>query len=114
MAQCISEEAQSKTPTPTPQEEEEMDTSPANDQEKEQQTTTVISNSAPSSSHVDDTNNGRAMHKRLLGKPLDVGLLGDIFSKFVVKRNTQPPLIPLCRLISNESIRTVSTQVEIF
>ena len=91
-----------------------MDTSPSNDQDKEQQTTTVISSSAPSISHADDTNNERAMHKQLLRKPLDVGLLGNMFSKFVIKRNTQPPLIPLSRLSPNESIHTISTQIELF
>ena len=114
MSQCISEEAQSKTPTLSPQEEEEMDTFPFNNKDEEQQTTTVISNSDPSFSHANDTKNERAMHKQLLGKPLDVGLLGNIFSKFFFKWNTQPPLIPLCRLIPNESIHMVSTQIEIF
>ena len=61
-----------------------MDTSPSNNQDKEQQTTTVISKSAPSIPHADDTNNERVMHKHILKKPLDVEL-GNMFSKFVVK-----------------------------
>ena len=91
-----------------------MDTCSSNNQDKEQQTTIVIFNSAPFISPTNDTNYERAMHKQLLGKPLDVGLLVYMLSKFVFKQNTQPTLIPLCRLIPNESIRIVSTQIEIF
>ena len=59
-------------------------------------------------------NGTQAMHKRVLGKHLQIGLLGDVFSKLVVKQNAFPPLIPLCRLFPNESIRTVSMQVDMF
>ena len=85
----------------------------------QQHTTTVVSLAAPSNSLAQNAsnvvevkltkNNGtQAMHKRVLGKHLEIGLLGDVFSKPIVKQNTFPPLIPLCRLIPNESICTVS------
>lgn len=45
---------------------------------------------------------------------MDLGLLGDVFSKFFMKHNSSPPLIPLCRLIPNEAISTVSSQVDVF
>ena len=54
------------------------------------------------------------MHRRVLGKQLEIGLLGNVFVKLIEKRKTFPPPIPSCRLLPNESIRTVSMQVDMF
>lgn len=35
----------------------------------------------------------------------------DVISTYRVKKNTPPPLVPLCRLVINESIRTVRENV---
>lgn len=51
---------------------------------------------------------------RLLGKQIELDLLQDVLEKFLVRRNSAPPLVPLCRLIPNEAIRTVSSQISIF
>ena len=123
VSQCVSEEAQSKTrPLPLAQEEEGVGTSniqPVTPQVEQQQTTTVVSLSAPSNSLAQNattvkTNGTQTMHRRVLGKQLEIGLLGDVFLKLIEKRKTFPPPIPLCRLLPNESIRTVSMQVDMF
>ena len=80
---------------------------------EQQQTTTVVSLAAPSTSLAQNattvkTNGTQAMHRRVLGKQLEIGLLGDVFLKLIEKRKTFPPPIPLCRLLPNESICTVS------
>ncbi|MCO5612982.1 hypothetical protein L7F22_067255 [Adiantum nelumboides] len=62
----------------------------------------------------DIPNMATVVHKRLLREPIDLGLLGDVFTRFSVKRNASRPLIFLCRLLPNEAIRTVSSQVEMF
>ncbi|MCO5612375.1 hypothetical protein L7F22_066642 [Adiantum nelumboides] len=124
--QSLSEEAQSRTPK-HPQvhvgpEEEGGGTSSLHvddARDGEQQTTAMFLPTAPANvsttSDMHDTpNTATVVHKRLLGEPIDLGLLGDFFTRFFVKRNTSPPLIPLCRLLPNEAIRTVSSQVEMF
>ena len=97
VSRCFSEEPQAKT-CPLSQvllahEEEGVGTSniqPVTPLVEQQQTTTVVSLAAPSNSLAQNattvkTNGTQAMHKRVLGKHLDIGLLGDVFSKLIVK-----------------------------
>ncbi|MCO5547878.1 hypothetical protein L7F22_001330 [Adiantum nelumboides] len=54
------------------------------------------------------------VRSRLLGKQIELDLLQDALEKFLVRRNSSRPLVPLCRLIPNEAIRTVSSHINIF
>ncbi|MCO5612395.1 hypothetical protein L7F22_066662 [Adiantum nelumboides] len=93
--QSLSEEAQSRTPK-HPQihvgpEEEGGGTSSLHvddARDGEQQTTAMFSPSAPANvsttSDMHDTpNTATVVHKRLLGEPIDLGLLGDVFTRLV-------------------------------
>ncbi|MCO5582542.1 hypothetical protein L7F22_036439 [Adiantum nelumboides] len=44
-------------------------------------------------------------HSRHLGKQVSLGLMKDVQSQFYVKKQTLPPLVPLCRLVVHEAVR---------
>lgn len=46
-----------------------------------------------------------------LGKHISLGLIGQVLSSFYDKRKMEPPLVPLCRLVSNEAIRKSSADI---
>lgn len=50
-------------------------------------------------------------HPRLLGKLIHTEVLQDTIQAFRTKCATPPPMIPLCRLVVNEAIRTVSEHI---
>lgn len=44
-------------------------------------------------------------HKRVFGESVPLGLMNDVMSQFYVPCSTEPPLVPLCRLVATEAVR---------
>lgn len=66
---------------------------------------TTTPSSQPS---TDLTEKEEKRRKHGLGEKVPLGLMSEVLSKFHVKRTTEPPLVPLCCLLPNESVRIAS------
>lgn len=44
-------------------------------------------------------------HSRHLGKQVPLGLMQDVLGQFYILKKSQPPLVPLCRLVAHEAVR---------
>lgn len=49
-------------------------------------------------------------HSRIFGESVPLGLMNDVMSQFLVKRETSPPMVPLCRLIATEAVRVAQDE----
>lgn len=49
-------------------------------------------------------------HSRIFGESVPLGLMNDVMSQFLVKRETSPPMVPLCRLIAIEAVRVAQDE----
>ncbi|MCO5596619.1 hypothetical protein L7F22_050686 [Adiantum nelumboides] len=45
-------------------------------------------------------------HNRVFGENVPLGLMNDVTSQFHVNRGSDPPLVPLCRLVAIDAMRT--------
>lgn len=46
-------------------------------------------------------------HNRNFGENISLGLMNDVLGQFYVTRGSEPPLIPLCRLVARDVVRVV-------
>lgn len=49
-------------------------------------------------------------HSRIFGESIPLGLMNDVMSQFLVKRETSPLVVPLCRLILTEAVRVAQDE----
>lgn len=55
---------------------------------------------------------GRGTARKILGRALETKLLDDVFADLTITRLSPPPLVPLCRLMTNEAIRTTTASLD--
>ncbi|MCO5563819.1 hypothetical protein L7F22_017468 [Adiantum nelumboides] len=49
--------------------------------------------------------NDLSKHNRVFGSNVPLGLMNDVMKQFYLKRETEPPMVPLCRLIPTDVVR---------
>lgn len=54
----------------------------------------------------------RGATRKVLGRSLETKLLDDVFLDLTIKKSSPPPLVPLCRLMTNEVIHMASATLD--
>ncbi|MCO5583522.1 hypothetical protein L7F22_037433 [Adiantum nelumboides] len=49
--------------------------------------------------------NDLSKHNRVFGSNVPLGLMNDVMKQYYLKRETEPPMVPLCRVISTDAVR---------
>ena len=62
-----------------------------------------------SESHGQDGGDTNIKHNRFFGQDVSLGLISDVMSKFYVTHSTEPPPIPLCRLLPTDAVRVAES-----
>ena len=56
-----------------------------------------------------DAGGSNVKHNRFFGQEVSLGLISDVMGKFYVMRSTEPPLVPLCRLLPTDAVRVAES-----
>ncbi|MCO5594103.1 hypothetical protein L7F22_048124 [Adiantum nelumboides] len=55
---------------------------------------------------IPDDGDDVSKHNRVFGENVPLELMNDVMSQFYVNRGSDPPLVPLCRLVATDAMRT--------